>query len=208
LSTIRLLVSPTLTRVFLLAAVLALAALLAGCSSTDDVGGSDSGDATSSAQTSPAVDETPNASSNSGGDEVDACAILLPQDVEAEIGVAPPPSSDPVGQFQSCGYFDTGTTFVQFQACRCLTGSQFDDSAKAGADALEVELKEVEGVGDKAYWYAGILWVTRGDVSFNLWISKPSYYTADGTALDGDALDAVAIPDAKALALTLLGRLP
>jgi hypothetical protein len=205
----RLLLSPILCRAFLLATVLAFAALLAGCSSSDDTDGSGTGGATATDQPSqPDADDDEDESSSADAGEIDACSILLPEDVEAELGVLPPPSADPVGQFQSCGYFETGTTFVQFQTCRCLSLSQFEDTAEAGATALEVELQEVDGVGDKAYWYAGILWVQSGDVSFNVWISKPSYYTADGTALEGDELDAVALPEARALALTLLGRLP
>ena len=195
-------------RVLFLATVLALAAVLAGCSSSDEGGGSGSTSSTSSDQSPPtAAGDTSSESGGSQGGEIDACSILLPEDVEAEIGVSPEPNGDAVGPFQNCIYFDTASTFVQFQACYCLTDSQFDDSVKAGAEALEIELMEVDGVGDKAYWYGGILWVQRGDLALSVWISKPSYYSTDGTALEGEELDAVALPEAKALALKLMGRI-
>jgi len=180
-----------------------LALALAACSSSDDSGssGSGGGDDSTSAQPTSATD-------NGGGSgDYDACSILTPEDVQAEIGTAPEPNGAPVGPFSSCGYFDTATNFVQFQICDCLPGSQFNDSAKSAAEALETEVKPVDGVGDKAYWYAGLLWVQKGDAAFNLWISKAGYYAADGSALEGDALEAVSLPDEKALALKLLDRL-
>lgn len=204
----RLFVGPIMGRVFYLVVAMMVLVLLASCSSSDDSGGADTSNSTNSEQASPAADDTPGASANSEADEIDACSILLAEDVEAQIGVVPTPSTDPVGQFQSCGYFETGTTFVQFQVCRCYTLEQFKESAKAGAEVLDAELTEVEGVGDEAYWYGGILWVQSGDVAFNLWISKPAYFAEDGTALKGDELDAVALPDARALGQTLVGRLP
>jgi hypothetical protein len=196
-------------RYWLLVAVVALASvLLVGCGGGDDDDPSgDSGDG-GSATTEPTSSTGGDGGGSSGDGEIDACSILLPEDVEAEIGVVPEPDNQPVGPFQSCGYFDSLTNFVQFQVCRCLSGSQFDDSAKAGADVLEIELKEIDGIGDKAYWFGGILWVQRGDIAFNLWISKAAYFEDDGTALEGEALDEVSLPDTQALAEKLLSRLP
>jgi hypothetical protein len=200
-------VLPGLNHALLFAAVLVLAALLFACSSSDDDDGGGSG-GSSATDSQPTATASGDSSSGGSSDaEIDACSILLPEDVEAEIGATPEPQPSTAGPFQSCAYFDTATNFVQFQACHCLQGDQFDDAARAGAEALEANLIQVDGVGDKAYWYAGLLWVQSGDVTFNLWISKAAYFEADGTALEGDALDAVALPDAKALAETLLGRM-
>ena len=197
-------------RLILTLAFLSFALALAGCSSSEDGdSGSSAGGAT------PATDQTAEpeheeGDEGSGGSdgEIDACGILRPEDVEALIGSAPEPADDPVGPFQSCGYYDTLTSFVQLQVCRCLPGDQFDQAVESGADFLELEAVPVEGIGDKAFWFAGILWVQQGDVAMNLWLSRSEYFSADGTALEGDALDEVALPDARELALELLGRLP
>jgi hypothetical protein len=199
---------PRPIRFLVLAACAVIAIALIACSSTDDVDSGLAGDGGPADATATSEPDGAGDGEASGSEaEIDACGVLLPEDVEAEIGVSPAPNADPVGLFQNCIYFDTATTFVQFQACRCLQGSQFDDSAKAGAEALELELTEVDDVGDKAYWYGGILWVQRGDLSFSVWISKPSYYADDGAPLEGEALDAVALPETKALAVKLLSRI-
>jgi hypothetical protein len=198
-----------IVRLPLLVVSVLLVVTLVACSSSDDIDPpSGDGGSTDAAATSGPSEGGGGDDADGEGGEIDACSVLLPEDVEAEIGVVPEPNADPVGPFQNCIYFDTGNSFVQFQVCYCLTGSQFEESAEAGAEALELELKEVDGVGDKAYWYAGILWVQRGDLAVSVWISKPSYYAADGTALEGEALDAVALPETQALAQKLLSRIP
>ena len=198
-------------RPLLVLILISVTLLLVACSSDDDDASTDSSNSGSVSGEPTSASDGADGGGDDGGSsdgEIDACSILLPEDVEAEIGVAPEPSADPIGPFQSCGYFETLTSFVQFQVCRCLSGSQFDDSAKAGAETLELELKEIDGIGDKAYWYGGILWVQKGDIAFNLWISKAAYYEDDGTALEGEALDEVSLPDTQALAVKLLSRLP
>jgi hypothetical protein len=199
-------------RYWLLVAAVALAGVLfVGCggddgdSPPDGGGGGGTPNAGSASEPSPAAEG--NSSEAGSGGELAACDLLTPEDVEALIGVAPEPDTQPVGPFQVCAYWDTMTNFVQFQVCRCLSGSEFDASAEAGADALGIEIEEVDGIGDKAYWFSGILWVQSGDIAFNLWISRAAYYTSDGTALEGDALKDVSLPDTQALAQTILDRL-
>jgi hypothetical protein len=192
-------------RLFLVLGGFALVLALAGCGGDDNDTPEDAGGSESTGTEATPADGT---GDGGGSDaEFDACSILTPEDVEAEIGSAPVPNDAPVGPYASCGYFDTLTNFVQFQVCECLTGSQFDDSSKAGAEALGVDLKPVDGVGDKAYWYAGILWAQKGDVSISVWISKASYFEDDGTALEGEALEALSLPDETALAVKLLERI-
>jgi hypothetical protein len=119
------------------------------------------------------------------------------------------PAADktPVGPFKICAYYATLTNFVQLQVCNCLHGDQFDDSVESGADFLEVEAEPVSGVGDKAFWLEGILWVQQGDIAFNLWLSTRESYAPDGTALEGDALQLAALPKTRALALRIIDRL-
>ena len=199
-------------RVLVSLACLSLALMLVACSSSDDAGDSDasggSGGSPASEGTAEPEDEDGDEGSGASGGEIDACAILLPEDVEALLGSVPEAADDPVGPFSSCGYYDTLTSFVQLQVCRCLPGEQFDRSVESGADFLEVEAEPVEGIGDKAYWFGGILWVQQGDVAMNLWLSRSEYFEADGTALEGDALKEVSLPDTRELALELLSRLP
>jgi hypothetical protein len=181
---------------------LALAVLLAACGSSDDSNSPSSDDSSTGPQ--------PTSASTDGGDSgsnVDACSILTQEDVQAEIGTAPVPNGSPVGPFSSCGYFDTATSFVQLQICDCYSDSQFDDAAKSSAAVFETEPIPVDGVGDKAYWLEGILWIKSGDHTLNLWISKADYFAADGTAMEGPDLEAAALPDTKALALKVLDRL-
>jgi hypothetical protein len=115
-----------------------------------------------------------------------------------------------VGPFQSCGYYSsTGLfSFVQVQACRCLGGNQFDASARAGAEALGVTVKPVAGVGDKAYWLNGILWVQKGPYAVNLWISTEALTREGGQALQGEALERKALPKHIEVAQRVLARLP
>lgn len=199
-------------RVLVSSVCLSLALALIACSSSDDVGDTDasgdSGGSPASEETAGPEDEDGDEGGGASSGEIDACAILLPEDVEALLGSVPEAADDPVGPFSSCGYYDTLTSFVQLQVCRCLQGEQFDRSVETGADFLEVEAEPVEGIGDKAYWFGGILWVQQGDVAMNLWLSRSEYFEADGTALEGDALTDVALPDARELALELLSRLP
>jgi hypothetical protein len=42
---------------------------------------------------------------------------------------------------------------------------------------------------------------------FNLWISRPAYFQPDGSSLAGEELEAVALPDTRQLAQTLLERI-
>jgi hypothetical protein len=155
-----------------------------------------------------AVDSgSPEQSGNAGGAVLDACALLPEEDVRALLGKLPEASTDPAGPFQTCSYYDTMSNFVQFQVCDCLHGSDFDASAKSGSEFLEVEARPISGIGEKAYWFGGILWVQQGDTAFNLWISAKDFFEEDGTALEGDALDDAALPPARDLALKVLGRL-
>jgi hypothetical protein len=139
--------------------------------------------------------------------DIDACSFLLPEDVGSLIGSTPEPTHGPAGPFATCSYWDTSSSFVQFQICRCLSADQMEQSVRAGASALGVEAKEIAGVGDRAYWMEGILWAQQGDVTINLWISRPAYFAPDGTAMTGAELEIVALPDVEALAQTVLDRI-
>lgn len=143
-----------------------------------------------------------------GPDLESACAVLRPEDVQPLLGAVPAPTGQTVGPFASCSYWQSGASFVQFQYCRCLQGDALEASLQGGAAALGVELRPVDGVGGRAFWLEGILWVQQGDVVFNLWISLPRYFQPDGTALSGRELEAAALPDAIALAQALLPRIP
>jgi hypothetical protein len=133
--------------------------------------------------------------------QADAAAILG--------GSAPSPDRMQTGPFQSCSYYATLTSFVQFQVCSgCLSASQFESTVRSGADTLETTLEPVSGVGDQAFWFGdGILWVRKGSVTFNVWVSTARFYGPSG-ALEGDALKGVALPVARDLAMKVVSRLP
>ena len=199
-----------LTRLLVIPAGFLFALGLAACSGSDD---DDTQEDATGGVTVTSARPSPESTAGAGGNtrppgaEIDACSLLLPEDIEPLIGAAPEPNDDPAGPFATCSYWETSSAFVQFQVCRCLGGDEFDRSLESGAATLGVKLEEVAGLGDKAYWMEGILWVQQGDVVMNLWISRPAYFEADGTALGGDDLEGVALPDAQALALTVLGRI-
>jgi hypothetical protein len=173
-----------------------LALLLAGC------GGGDPGD-----EDGPGTVDPGSTGGSEARAELDACALLPTEDVQALLGNLPEASTNPVGPFQTCSYHDTMSNFIQFQVCDCLHGGEFDASVKSGSTFLEVEATPVSGVGEKAYWFRGILWVQQGDIAFNLWVSAKEYFEKDGTALEGDALDEAALSRTSELALKVLGRL-
>ncbi|HXH22161.1 MAG TPA: hypothetical protein VNN10_09030 [Dehalococcoidia bacterium] len=142
---------------------------------------------------------------------VDACALVTRAEAEALLGSAVADTQKgPVGPFQSCGYYSSAGVFdfVQVQACRCLGGNQFDASARAGGEALGVTVKPVAGVGDKAYWLNGILWVQKGPYAVNLWISTAALTREGGQALQGEALERKALPKHIEVAQRVLARLP
>jgi hypothetical protein len=190
-------------RVFAGVAVLVVVLLLA-CG-----GGGDGGNDGASG------DEGGNSPQGQGGrtssGPIDACAHITEAAAEALLGGdVGDTQKTPAGPFQSCGYYAASglLNFVQVQACRCLQGSQFDASMRSGAEALGVTAKPVSGVGDKAYWLEGILWVQKGDYAINLWISAPSVSAEGGQQLEGEALERKALPRHVEVAKQALSRLP
>jgi hypothetical protein len=191
------------------AGVLAVLGLVACGGGDDEAPGGNVGiTVTAESPTEPAGEATsPGGGATGAAADFDACNLLLPEDVEPLIGSTPEPTDDPVGPFATCSYWDTSSSFVQFQICRCLPGDELEQSREAGAAALGVEVAPVEGTGERAFWLEGILWVQQGDVVFNLWISRPAYFQPDGSSLAGEELEAVALPDTRQLAQTLLERI-
>jgi hypothetical protein len=185
---------------FLLTVLVGLALALAACGGSESPAG---GEPPDSNQVTP--------SGGGGGQDarsIVACNLVTRADAEALLGApAPEPERTPAGPFQTCAYYKSLTNFVQFQVCRCLSGNAFDRVVKEGADFLEVEAKPVSGIGDKAYWLDGILWVQKGDIAMNVWVSLPQFFEADGEALEGAQLERVALPVARDIALKALSRL-
>jgi hypothetical protein len=151
---------------------------------------------------------TTRATGSASGD-LDACELVTAEDVTEILGAAPPPPmTDPVGPFATCAYYASLRSFVQFQVCRCLDSDGFDTSAEQGAEFFDIEAKPISGIGEKAYWFEGILWVYQDGVSLNLWISRPDFFSQDGVALEGEAFEAVSLPVTRELAEKVLSRLP
>jgi len=180
--------------------VFLLAAGLACGGDGGDGGGSGGGESGGPAQ-------GPSGGSGGGSAAIDACALITKAEAEALLGSASEdPKKDVAGPFQTCGYYSQSgiLDFVQVQYCSsCLPGGQFDTSMKSGAQALGIEAKPVSGLGDKAYWLGGILWVQKGRYVINIWLATPDF-----RGLEGSALEAKALPVHTDVARKVLTRIP
>jgi hypothetical protein len=180
-----------------------LGALFVACGGGDDGGGDGAGG-----------QDGGNPPQGQGGRQsgpIEACSLVTEAEAEALLGGdVGDTQKTPAGPFQSCGYYSASglLNFVQVQACRCLSGNQFDSSMRSGAETLGVTAKPVSGIGDKAYWLEGILWVQEGDYAINIWISAPGVSAENGEQLRGDALERKALPKHMELAQKALSRLP
>jgi hypothetical protein len=205
--------SALLTAVLILVAV-GLLALAAACKSGGDGGDSTGDQGTPSEQeTKPPADDGADDGDDGGDDggaglEVDPCELVTKEDAAALLGgTVPEPERQTVGPFESCFYTGSGIfDFVQAQVGSDVwTESEFDDSIQSSVDFIDIEADSVSGLGDKAYWLEGILWVLDGDVAFNLWVSNEALSDPDK---DESVLQEEALAVTTELAETVLGRLP
>jgi hypothetical protein len=96
-------------------------------------------------------------------------------DAEEVIGASlGEPERQTTGPFETCIYSDDAGNYVQVQVSSDVyTESTFDDAMQAAAEELDIEAEPVSGLGDKAYWLVGVLWVQKGDVSLNVLAQSP-----------------------------------
>jgi hypothetical protein len=131
--------------------------------------------ATPAATSSSGQTQTPAATTQAAAGELDPCALLTQADAEAIVGTSlGTPERQTVGPFEGCVYTDEAGAYVQLQVSSDVyTQSTFDDAMKSAAEQIDTEAQPVSGLGDKAYWVSGILWVQKGDVSLNLVLQTP-----------------------------------
>ena len=122
----------------------------------------------------PAATQAPAGTQPAAG-ELDPCALLTKADAETILGASLGESErQTVGPFETCIYGDVTGNYVQVQVSDGVyTQSTFDDAMQSAAEQLDIEAMPVSGLGDKAYWLAGVLWVQKGDVSLNLLAQTP-----------------------------------
>ena len=127
------------------------------------------------ATASPAAEETATAAPQPAAGELDPCALLTKAEAEGILGASlGEQERQTVGPFETCIYGDDIGNYVQVQVSSDVyTQSTFDDAMQSAAEQLDIEAMPVSGLGDKAYWLAGILWVQKGDVSLNLLAQTP-----------------------------------
>ena len=152
--------------------------LLAACGGDDDEEtGTPSGTRTPTAAASPVAGqtETPAATTQPSAGELDPCELVTQADAEEVLGVSlGEQERQTVGPFETCIYGDVTGNYVQVQASdEVYTEGSFDDAMQAAADQLDIEAEPVSGLGDKAYWLAGVLWVQKGDVSLDFLVQTP-----------------------------------
>ena len=123
----------------------------------------------------PGVTQTPAATGEPAAGELDPCALVTQADAEEVVGATlSEPERQTVGPFETCIYGDDAGNYVQVQVgSDVYTQSTFDDAMEGAAEQLDIEAEPVSGLGDKAYWLAGVLWVQKGDVSLNLLVQTP-----------------------------------
>jgi hypothetical protein len=101
--------------------------------------------------------------------------VVTRADAEAVLGATlGEPERQTTGPFETCIYGDIGDNYVQVQVSDDVyTENTFDAALQAGAEQLETEAEPVSGVGDKAYWFAEVLWVLKGDVTLDILVQTP-----------------------------------
>ena len=124
---------------------------------------------------SPGAEETATAPPQASGGEIEPCALVTQADAEEILGVSlGEQERQTVGPFETCIYGDVTGNYVQVQVSDAVyTESTFDDAMQAAAEQVDIEAEPVSGLGDKAYWLAGVLWVQKGDVSLNFLVQTP-----------------------------------
>jgi len=150
--------------------------LLAACGGDDEEGGPSTGETRTPAATASAGEtQTPAETAQPAAGELDPCALVTTADVEAVLGVSlGEPEKQTVGPFETCIYSDDAGNYVQVQVgSDVYTQGTFDDAMEAAAEELDVEAEPVSGLGDKAFWLVGVLWVQKGDVSLNVLAQTP-----------------------------------
>jgi hypothetical protein len=150
--------------------------LLAACGGDDEEGGPSTEQTRTPAATASAGEtQTPAETAQPAAGELDPCALVTKADAEGILGASlGEQERQTVGPFETCIYGDDIGNYVQVQASDDVyTGSTFDDAMQAAAEELDIEAKPVSGLGDKAYWLVGVLWVQKGDVSLNVLAQTP-----------------------------------
>jgi hypothetical protein len=119
---------------------------------------------------------------------IDACSLITKAEAEAAIGMAveePEFSEQPATGQKTCFYDGTeeniGTGFVQLSILR--TDEMPDNIVEAGQSAEviyyslkdnDLDMKEIEGIGDEAFWGTGGLYVLKEDVYFTISVGNSS----------------------------------
>ena len=189
--------------------------LLAACGgngeeSTAPAGGTQAATQTpaESPATTPAATEEPGGDGGQVSGEIDPCDLVTQEEAETLVGHSlPEPDKRTVGPFDSCMYSGASLVdLVQVQVGSDVwSESEFDDSMVEGAKMFDIEAKPVSGLGDKAYWLEGILWVLKGDVAFNLMVSNAELTDPEK---DDEVLQQEALAVTTDLAKKVLERLP
>jgi hypothetical protein len=184
--------------------------LLAACGGDDEEGTPSTDETRTPAATASAGEtQTPAETAQPAAGELDPCALVTTADVEAVLGVSlGEPEKQTVGPFETCIYSDDAGNYVQVQVgSDVYTQGTFDDAMEAAAEELDVEAEPVSGLGDKAYWLVGVLWVQKGDVSLNVLAQTPELAQL---RLQGDteAEEQAALALATDLAAKAVDRLP
>jgi hypothetical protein len=184
--------------------------LLAACGGDDDEEGTPSTEETRTpaATASAGETQTPEETAQPAAGELDPCALLTKADADAIVGASlSEPERQTVGPFETCIYSDDAGNYVQVQVSSDVyTESSFDDAMQAAAEELDIEAKSVSGLGDKAYWLSGVLWIQKGDVSLNVLVETPELFELR-LQEDTEAEEQAALALATDLAEKALGRL-
>ena len=123
----------------------------------------------------PAPAATATTAPQASGGEIDPCELVTQADAEEVLGVSlGEQERQTVGPFETCIYGDVTGNYVQMQVgSDVYTQSTFGDAMEAAAEQIDIEAEPVSGLGDGAYWLAGVLWVQKGDVSLNVLVQTP-----------------------------------
>jgi len=162
------------TRISVILFVFVLSLCSFGCSSSDS-GNNDGPDINGANDTE---NEQP----------LDACSLITKAEAEAAIGMVvkePEFTEQPATGQKICFYDgteeDIGTGFVQLSISR--TADMPDNMIASGQSAKtiyyslkdnDLDMKEIEGIGDEAYWGTGGLYVLKEDVYFNISVGNSS----------------------------------
>jgi hypothetical protein len=143
--------------------------LLSGCTNNPSSAPVDEVTDSTQVQSSPELENSTQSSAppaaENASDAPNPCELLTADEFESFFGEAAAPGAEPenLGPYGSCMVWNqSGNKFITLQVAH-QTAEQFKDELDTSAAMLDLELVPVEGLGDEAVYFSGLLHVRVGE---------------------------------------------